>query len=173
MDKIELRSLLKKYPIDIVQKKLEEKYLLEILEGVVSLRQPSCVGLYAAIENEVDLSSTFKKCQELGIVTAYPRIVADVITFHAIDSLKMLSTKSFGILEPDQIAPLVVPDLLVVPGLAFTKEGRRLGRGRGHYDKYLSQHAIYTVSLAFSWALLEDIPIEPHDVVINKVISQK
>lgn len=172
MDKIELRNLFKNYPVDVAQKELEEKYLLETLWDIISLHKPLCIGLYAAIKNEIDLSSTFKRCQEFGIATAYPRIAGDVITFHGIDSLEMLDTKTLGILEPNQIAPLVVPDLLVVPGLAFTKNGKRLGRGKGHYDKYLSQHATYTVSLTFSWALLEDIPTEPHDVFINKVISR-
>jgi 5-formyltetrahydrofolate cyclo-ligase len=82
----------------------------------------------------------------------------------------MLSKKTFGIYEPSQTAPLVVPDLLVVPGLAFTKDGKRLGRGKGHYDRYLSQHPIFTISLAFSWALLDDLPTEHHDVKIHRVI---
>lgn len=173
MNKIELRNLLKNYFVDIMQKEREEKYLLENLWGIISLHKPPCIGLYAAIDQEVDLKSIFEKCQEAGITTAYPRISDDAMTFHRIDSLEMLDTKNLGILEPNQPAPLVVPDLLVVPGLAFTKNGKRLGRGKGHYDKYLSQHAMYAVSLAFSWALLEDIPTEPHDVFINKVISQK
>jgi 5-formyltetrahydrofolate cyclo-ligase len=172
MNKNELRNLLKDHFVDIKQKKLEEKYLLEILWSIISLHKPPCIGLYAAINHEIDLRSIFKKCQELGIAIAYPRISDDVMTFHVIDSPEMLRIKTLGILEPDQTTPLVVPDLVVVPGLAFTKDGKRLGRGKGHYDRYLTQYNPHTVSLAFSWALLEDIPTEPHDVYINKVIWQ-
>ena len=171
MNKTELRGKLKNHQVDEAQKLLEQAYLLASLENIIKTTQPTCVGLYAAINNEIDLSSVFKKCQELQIAIAYPRITGDVITFHKIDSLDMLSEKSFGIFEPSQTAPLVVPDLLVVPGLAFTKDGKRLGRGKGHYDRYLSQHRSCTVSLVFSWALLDDLPTEPHDMLIDTVIN--
>jgi len=171
MNKNELRYVLKNQFVDVLQLAIEEDFLLKTLWNTVLSSKPACVGLYAAINHEVDLSSVFKKCQELQIATAYPRITGDVITFHKVDSLDMLSKKTFGIYEPSQTAPLVVPDLLVVPGLAFTKDGKRLGRGKGHYDRYLSQHPSRTASLAFSWALLDDLPTEPHDVLIDIVIN--
>ena len=170
MHKTELREILKTYCIDEIQKELEEKYLLEVLWDTIFLRKPTCIGLYAAIEHEVDLTSIFKRCQEFGIITAYPRITGDIIAFHEVDALQMLTSKAFGICEPCAIAPLVIPDLLIVPGLAFTRNGKRLGRGKGHYDRYLSQHPARTVSLAFSWTLLDDLPTESHDVLIDKVI---
>ncbi len=171
MDKTELRRKLKSHQADETQKLLEQAYLLAILANVIETTKPTCVGLYSAIEHEIDLSSIFKKCQELKIATAYPRITGDVITFHKVDSLDMLSEKSFGIREPTQTAPLVVPDLLVVSGLAFTKSGKRLGRGKGHFDRYLSQYPVRTISLVFSWALFDDLPTEPHDVRIDTVIN--
>ncbi len=171
MNKIELRKFFKNYPVDIAQMAQEEEFLLRILWDMVLSTMPYNIGLYAAIDHEIDLSSIFKKCQELKIVTAYPRITGDVITFHKVDSLNMLTSKAFGICEPSPTAPLVVPDLLIVPGLAFTKDGKRLGRGKGHYDRYLSQHNPSTVSLACSWALLDDLPTELHDIPVDSVIS--
>ncbi len=170
MNKIELRKTLRSHLVDATQKALEEKYLLEALWNAIQLIKPTCIGLYAAIDHEVDLRSIFAKCQKIGIATAYPRITGDVITFHRVDSLNMLSSKSYGICEPLQTASLVVPDLLVVSGLAFTKNGKRLGRGKGHYDRYLSQYHPRTISLAFSWVLLDNLPTEPHDVLIDQVI---
>lgn len=170
MNKIELRKALKSQLVNATQKVQQEKKLLEMLWEFISANKPACIGLYAAIENEIDLSSIFEKCQEDRIASAYPRITEDIITFHKIDSLSLLSSKILGILEPGQLAPLVIPDLLVVPGLAFTKNGKRLGRGKGHYDRYLSQHTSHAVSLAFSWQLVDDLPTEPHDERIDKVI---
>lgn len=171
MNKTELRRKLKSYQVDEAQKLLEQAYLLTSLANIIETTKPTCVGLYSAIEQEIDLSSIFKKCQKLQICTAYPRITDDVITFHKVDSLNTLNLKSHGIYEPCLTSPLVVPDLLVVPGLAFTGSGKRLGRGKGHYDRYLSQHPVRTISLAFSWALLDDLPTEHHDVKIHRVIS--
>jgi 5-formyltetrahydrofolate cyclo-ligase len=173
VDKIKLRRKLKSHQVDETQKFLEQAYLLATIANIIETTKPICVGLYSAIEHEVDLSSIFKQCQELKIATAYPRITGDVITFHKVDSLKMFNSKVFGICEPSQTAHLVAPDLLVVPGLAFTKSGKRLGRGKGHYDRYISQHPVRTISLAFSWTLLDELPTEPHDIKIDRVISYK
>jgi 5-formyltetrahydrofolate cyclo-ligase len=171
VNKTELRRKLKNHQIDEIQKLLEQAYLLTSLANIVETTKPTCLGLYSAIEHEVDLSFIFSKCQELQIATAYPRITGDVITFHNVDSLDMLDSKVFGIWEPSQTAPLVKPDLVVVPGIAFTKSGKRLGRGKGHYDRYLSLHSTHTISLVFSWALLDDLPTEHHDVLIDTVIN--
>jgi 5-formyltetrahydrofolate cyclo-ligase len=171
MNKIELRKFLKYMKIENHQKNLQEKYLLLALWDFINVNKPSCIGLFAAIENEVDLIPIFKMAQENGIATAYPSINGDEITFHSIESLQMLNEKAFGICAPAKTLPAIVPDLLIVPGLAFTKNGKRLGRGKGHYDRYLGQHKCKTVSLAFSWMLLDDLPTEPHDVRIDKVID--
>lgn len=172
MNKAELRKTLKnRQPVDATQKATEEKHLLEFLWDTITSHAPTCIGLYAALKNEVDLSLVFQKCQSLGITTAYPRINGDYITFHIVNSHEeLLSTPPHGIHEPSPNASLVVPDLLIVPGLAFTKEGKRLGRGKGHYDRYLSQYHPKTISLAFSWQLFDDLPTEPHDVIIDKII---
>jgi 5-formyltetrahydrofolate cyclo-ligase len=63
-------------------------------------------------------------------------------------------------------------DLIVVPGMAFDKAGHRLGRGKGYYDRFLSQYPqVYTIGLCFDFQLLPEVPSEPHDCLINEVIS--
>ncbi len=171
MNKTDLRKLLKNCPIDEAQKALEQTYLLETLWDFLKSHKPNCVGLYAAIEHEVDLTSIFEKCQKHHILVAYPRITDDQITFHHTSSKNELISGYGGIHEPSQSAPLVNPDFLIVPGLAFTLNGKRLGRGRGHYDKYLNKYHPYTVSLAFSWQVLDNLPTEPHDIKIDHIIS--
>lgn len=171
MNKNNLRKVLKNYSVDREKKQNEENFLLQALWEKIVQTRPICIGLYSAIQAEFDLSAIFLKCKELGILTAYPRITDDQITFHMIDSLVELSEKTHGICEPRQNAPLIIPDLVIVPGLAFTKKGKRLGRGKGHYDRYLSQYAPHTISLVFSWQLFEDLPTEPHDVQIDQVLS--
>ena len=69
-------------------------------------------------------------------------------------------------------------DLILVPGLAFTKTGARCGRGRGYYDAYLARAAStlassppLTIALAFNEQLLEELPTESHDCNIDIVIT--
>lgn len=171
MNKTELRKLLKNHPVDDLQKRLEQEYLLKILWDLLKIHKPTCIGLYAVIEQEIDLTSIFEQCQIQGVLTAYPRIINDQIIFHEVSSKNGLTPGFYNIHEPPQSAPILHPDFLVVPGLAFTKDGKRLGRGKGHYDKYLEIHNAYTVSLAFSWQVLDSLPTEPHDIKIDHIIS--
>jgi len=169
MNKKELRTFFKNYSVNAAQKIKEEEHLLQLLWELIQVHNPTCVGLYAAIDQEIDLTSIFNQCLKQNIKVAYPRIAYNQLIFHEIVSQNMLIPGSFGILEPPETAPIIEPDFIVVPGFAFTKEGKRLGHGKGSYDKYLSTHHPYTASLAFSWQLLADLPTEPHDIPIKKI----
>jgi len=68
-------------------------------------------------------------------------------------------------------------DLMLVPGLAFTRSGQRLGRGKGYYDRYLYRYrqlpdvnALTTIALAFRQQIVGDIPTSEHDVVVDMVL---
>ena len=61
-------------------------------------------------------------------------------------------------------------DFILVPGVGFSPNGYRLGRGKGFYDKFLSKHPLYAVGVCFREQFYLDIPTEPHDVPMNKVL---
>ena len=62
-------------------------------------------------------------------------------------------------------------DFILVPGVAFSPNGYRLGRGKGYYDKFLSKYSnLFTVGVCFREQFYLDIPTEPHDVPMNKVL---
>ena len=66
-------------------------------------------------------------------------------------------------------------DLMLVPGMAFTQDGKRLGRGKGYYDTYLTKAEKrgiqpLTIALAFNEQILPDIPVSNHDYLIKKVL---
>jgi len=87
---------------------------------------------------------------------------------------KDLVTQSFfgrDFKQPPKEALNKVPDLLLIPGLAFTKEGHRLGRGKGYYDRYLENFSGTKIGICFEESILELIPVDPHDVVMNYVVS--
>ena len=64
-------------------------------------------------------------------------------------------------------------DVVVCPGVAFTADGRRLERGRGYYDRYLGDPAFrgFRVGVCYAHQLVDDLPVEPHDVRIDRVIT--
>lgn len=83
----------------------------------------------------------------------------------------------YGILEP---VPLesekqnsAEADLILVPCLAATKDGARLGHGGGYYDWYLSKHSAVKIALCFQMQLVDTIPMEPTDVWMDQVITEQ
>lgn len=64
-------------------------------------------------------------------------------------------------------------DLAIIPGLAFDRNGNRLGRGKGFYDHFLSKQSIYTIAVAFHCQLLEEVPVEPWDVIMRQIITEE
>lgn len=78
-------------------------------------------------------------------------------------------------MEPAGDARAVMPfeiDAVVVPGVAFTKDGARMGRGKGFYDKYLSKNEFRAlkIGVCFKEQVLDGLPVEPHDVKMDVVI---
>lgn len=65
-------------------------------------------------------------------------------------------------------------DLAIIPGMAFTPDGRRMGRGRGYYDRLLSRPDMagtYRLGICFPHQLLSELPTEPHDVRMDEVLT--
>lgn len=88
-----------------------------------------------------------------------------------------LNAGAFGILEPEG-APFTdysVVDLIVVPGVAFDAAGGRLGRGRGYYDRFLKNSGlagVYKIGIAFSFQLVDRVPVEQHDIRMDEVLTE-
>jgi 5-formyltetrahydrofolate cyclo-ligase len=62
-------------------------------------------------------------------------------------------------------------DLLLVPGLGFAIAGQRLGRGGGYYDRLLTKAGGFKCGVAFDWQVVANLPLEPHDVLLNCILT--
>ena len=136
---------------------------------------------YVAIPGEVETRPILSQALSDGKRVVVPvvrgsnkRLVAAEIT----DPDKDLALKGpFGIPQPRNLSQRQVPlkklDLILVPGVAFDKEGRRLGRGGGYFDRFLSRTApsVPHVGLAFRFQVVKDLPWEPHDRQVSRVIT--
>lgn len=75
-------------------------------------------------------------------------------------------------LQPADDEMLLVPDFIVVPLLAFTASGQRLGQGGGHYDRWLEAHpGVTAIGLAWDCQIAEELPSEPHDRPLSAVVT--
>jgi 5-formyltetrahydrofolate cyclo-ligase len=81
---------------------------------------------------------------------------------------------AFQVREPVAGCPVVAMnrlDLALVPGLAFDARGHRLGRGKGFYDRLLAGFPGRTVGVAFDFQVVAQVPVEPHDIALNAVVT--
>ena len=104
-----------------------------------------------------------------------PVIVGREIEFRRFEGESELQAESkFGIGEPT-CGELWNADedssVIIVPGVAFTRDGKRLGRGGGFYDRFFAQHRhIYKIGIAFACQIADELPTDEHDVAMNTVI---
>ena len=139
-----------------------------------AFRAARTVGLFCSLPDEPDTAGTLARWSAVKRVVV-PRVEGDVMRFYEYDPLT-LCPGAFGIAEPGPEARLCDPseiDLVVVPGTAFTASGVRCGRGRGYYDKYLSQQGVHAVKagVCFAHQLVGELTAEPHDVAMDYVIT--
>lgn len=148
-------------------------------------KKAATVALYMPVRNEVDTRYLLETCWEEGRAVYLPLCspeMAGQMEFHACRGLDDLSPGLYGILEPgadaEKYSACTRPEemLLVVPGLAFGKNGTRLGQGGGYYDRILNrpefEHA-FLVGLAFSFQVVDDLPVESHDRPVAAVCTDK
>lgn len=147
-----------------------------LLQTAVSLKPPALVAVYLAMPQEIDLSH-FIANLPLGVEAAAPRWDGASRSY----SLALLAPQPpvrgrWGILEPHPDAKAVSPgevDLWIVPGLAFTPGGLRLGYGGGYYDRFLAEAkpSASSIAVAFPFQILESIPAGKGDVAVSSVLS--
>lgn len=137
------------------------------------------VAGYMPMRNEADPLPLLAALHEKGVATALPRIEAreGALGFYAWAPGDPLIEGPFGTKEPSIKAAHVVPGILIVPLLAFDSDGGRLGYGGGFYDRTLEElrlrHRVMAVGLAFSAQQAENLPTEPHDAVLDAVVTEK
>lgn len=136
------------------------------------------VALYATIGSELDTRPLFLALRERGVALAYPRIAPRQrrLGFHRVSDLSELTTGSFGIPEPDLSAPTVPVeriDLFVVPGLAFDRDGGRLGWGKGYYDATLVLNpAALRVGFGFECQVIDAVPRAEYDAAMTHLVTE-
>jgi 5-formyltetrahydrofolate cyclo-ligase len=142
-------------------------------------QKASKVALYAALPDEVQTLPVHQICMDQLKTVFYPRVDKDkkVLYFCPVTNPKSTTEMRrgfLGILEPFQTKPTAHIDLFIVPGVAFSVRGERLGRGSGYYDRTLSQSKFRHVNrygLAYSFQVLEDLPVEDFDLPVQKVFT--
>lgn len=135
-------------------------------------REDRVVVGFLAMGDEIDITPLTERHPGIrfGLTRTAPGIT---LTVHDFDGPR--ERHRFGFEQPSPTAPVISPseiDVVLVPGLAFGPDGRRLGRGAGYYDRFLAGLEAEKVGLTTSNRLRDDIPLEPHDVLMDRIATE-
>lgn len=136
------------------------------------------VCAYSALPDEADLRLALEGMLQRGIHLYLPRITHGHMAFYQIHALTQLQPGMHGILEPPADTPILedgTADIVLVPGRAFDQAGNRLGRGKGHYDRWIAlQRSLNAKTqfwgIAFLRQTIGQIPAEEHDQQMDAVL---
>jgi 5-formyltetrahydrofolate cyclo-ligase len=150
--------------------------LRKILSRQPAWRQASPILGFAPLASEPDVMPLLEEAWSSNQRVALPRYDPDTSLYSAcaIRHRGDLSLGSFGVLEPTAgcpVVPLNQLDFILVPGVAFDLAGRRLGRGKGFYDRLLAEVRGHKCGVAFDAQIVAHLPEEPHDIRVDSILT--
>ena len=143
------------------------------LGAAISAKGP--IAVYLASKEEIDLTDFIAAALSVGCILVAPRWNGTEYELVRLQDLTTLVKGPHAILEPPA-GPVVRPDDVrawLVPGLAFTQDGGRLGYGGGWYDRLLGKASTQApkIGIAYAFQLVDELPSEPHDICLTAVAS--
>ena len=175
MNKQELRQTIRQRKRAMSREEIEERSrrLGEKFLACDAYRNCSCLYGYLPYNQEVRTWAILAQALKDGKKVAVPKVYGDEMKFLYLTDFTKLSTGYAGIPEPIFDEPVAEEKtaLVLMPGLAFDKEGHRIGYGGGFYDKFLSKEPEHpTVALCYEFQMVENLETEEFDIPVDKVI---
>lgn len=173
-----IRALLQAQSADVRAKK--SRQICEEVLALPACRRARTIMCYVALPHEVNTAVIIDQALQDGQRVAVPVMETAAKTLSASlihDRTGALVKGPYGVMQPadDARHPVTVDelDLIVVPGVAFTRQGQRLGQGKGYYDRFLHDvpRRVPRIGLAFACQLVDALPSEPHDETVDQVLS--
>lgn len=162
----------KRMALSETEKSDAARLIAQNIEQSPDLFRGKRVAVYHPIKDEVGIQPLLTLLEPLAASLALPSVEADGrMVFKGWDGLRT---------EPDAkgiatgTGDAFEPEVVFVPMLAFNRTCHRLGYGAGFYDKTLALlPAVRTIGLAYSWQETPNLPVEPHDVALNEIWTEK
>jgi len=143
-------------------------------------KEAKTILFYVSYDNEVYTHEMIKESLEVKKQVVVPKTDMNKRTILCSTLTKWddLLAGAYNILEPRQeclneVSPESI-DLIIMPGIAFDCQGNRIGHGMGYYDRLLKKKMnAHRLGLAFEFQIVENIPTEPHDIKVEKIVTEK
>ena len=150
--------------------------------GLSEYESANCIMWYVDVRDEARTRHALPATLESGKRIVIPYCVDGELELFHLESMDEMETGMYKILEPREDLRDVTSkkvdvkelDLILVPGVAFDDRGGRTGHGKGYYDKLLENAKAETplVSLAFECQMFDEIPMQDHDIFMDKVVTE-
>ncbi len=177
--KAEIRQITKEKRNSMPQCEVREKSLkaAENFLNTDAYKNAKCLMLYMPLGNETDTSLILQKALSDGkrvVVPVSDRSNTDIVPC-VIDEDTKFTKGAYSISEPDKLNPINESeiDVVLVPGIAFGKDGGRIGFGKGYYDRFLNRTKAVKVGFCYDFQLYETVPSDKHDVAMDYIITNQ
>ncbi|RKL68723.1 5-formyltetrahydrofolate cyclo-ligase [Salipaludibacillus neizhouensis] len=159
---------------------IRTKELTEIyrqLYQLVDWKSSEIIAVTIAVGIELDTMPLIKQAWKQGKKIAVPRCSPKdkKLDFYYLENVNQLETSFYGLKEPDphkcEYVDMKDIDLMIVPGIVFDDRGYRIGHGGGYYDRMLADYLFHTVSICFDFQIKGKLPVESHDIPVNKIVT--
>ncbi|AFS83096.1 5-formyltetrahydrofolate cyclo-ligase [Candidatus Nitrosopumilus sediminis] len=143
------------------------------LKKIFAFRDAQKIGAYYPIGSEIFTQDIIQELLSQGKEVFLPKVIGDSMEFRKISSFSSLEHGSFDIMEPKDDCPVNNNlDVILVPTVAISPTGVRLGYGHGFYDKFLAKNKTATISLTLEKQIIKNIPKSEHDVLIDWIVTE-
>jgi 5-formyltetrahydrofolate cyclo-ligase len=182
MTKKEIRKMTQEIRdgIETEEKKILDDLIIKNLFSWDIYKKASYIFCYVNFRSEINTSKILKTAMTEGKTVTVPKIdlKAGLMKAYVIENInKDLIPGEYGIMEPMDIcheADYSKIDLIIAPGLGFTKNGGRIGYGGGYYDRFIQKNSnIPVCALTYDRLVLDYLPVKDHDVPVDYLITEK
>ncbi|MBP3761534.1 MAG: 5-formyltetrahydrofolate cyclo-ligase [Ruminococcus sp.] len=175
------KKYLRKYFSDLRKAEKNNSKDIIISEKLLSLDKvlnADNILIYASFGSEINTWDTARRIMEKNIPLSFPKCGENgLMSFHTVSSLSDLRNGKYGIKEPDiSLQQPVITDktVRILPALALTEKGERLGYGGGYYDRFLADYPqIFKIAMIYEKLISDSLPSMPHDVRADCIITEE
>lgn len=177
ISKKELRSVMKARRLAL-SKEEQTRHADSVKEKLLAMleyKEATCIYGYLATQGEVSVTRVLEQALLDGKRVALPRVSGKEMNFYYVTDIeKDTNVGNFSILEPKMSCEMAEDStaLILVPGVAFSPAGARLGYGGGFYDRFLAKEPNHflTVGVCYDFQVVAELPQEPHDILLHTIL---
>lgn len=175
MDKKLLRQTIRQKKREMSEEQIQAASLRlgEKFYATEQYRQAKTIYGYLPYNQEVRTVAMLERALADGKKVAVPKVYGDEMKFIYMTDLSLTEKSGMGIPEPVADGPEGDDHtaLVLMPGLAFTVNGDRMGYGGGYYDKFLAREPNHpTVALCYDFQIVDSLPVQDHDIPVDLVL---